>query len=118
MEAYPRDYVDHNLPLIVLSGLPSQSDVPRDAPEQWRSSLLEGGFRIRTDAAPLTGSVAEDLLRAFLAAGSSDAPWNSKATLTKTENGRSFCIKSVGRVGQTPSSAFLAALFQAAAVHH
>ena len=118
MEAYPKDYVEHNLPLIVLSGLPSQSDVPKDAPEQWRNSLLEGGFRIRTDAAPLTGSVAEVLLKAFLAAGSSDAPWNSRTTLAKTENGRGFCIKSVGRVGQTPSSALLAALLQAAVVHH
>ena len=112
MEDYPKDYVEHNLPLIVLSGLPYQSDVSKDAPEQSRNPLLEGGFRIRTDAAPLTGSTAEALLRAFLAADSSEGPWNNRARPAKTENGRSFRIKGVGRVGQTPSGALLATLFQ------
>ena len=118
MEAYPKDYVEHNLPLIVLSGLQSQSDPSKDASEQLRNPLLEGGFRIRTDSAPLTGSTAESLVRAFLAADSSDAPWNSRATSAKTKNGGSFRIKSVGRVGQTPSSAVLAALFQPLVAQH
>jgi hypothetical protein len=103
MEAYPKDYVEHNLPLIVLSGLPSQSDPSKEAPEQSRNPLLEGGFRIRTDAAPLTGSAAESLLQAFLAGDSSDAPWNNRPTPVKGDNGGTFRIKSVGRVGQTPS---------------
>src|SRR5207248_8802671 len=42
-------------------------------------------------------------LRAFLAGDSSDAPWNNRATPVKGENGGTFRIKSVGRVGQTPS---------------
>jgi trafficking protein particle complex subunit 11 len=112
MEAYPKDYVEHNLPLIVLSGLQAQSDISKDAPEQSLNPLLEGGFRIRTDAVPLTGSTAESILRAFLAADSSGASWNGRATPSKTENGVSFRIKSVGRVGQTPISALLAAFFQ------
>jgi trafficking protein particle complex subunit 11 len=112
MEAYPKDYIEHNLPLIILSGLQSQSDLSRDAPEQSRNPLLEGGFRIRTDAEPVTGSTAEGLLQAFLTADSSDSPWNSRATPKKTDNGGSFRIKSVGRVGQTPFSELLPALFQ------
>jgi hypothetical protein len=99
MEAYPKDYVEHNLPLIVLSGLPSHSEPSKEAPEQSHNPLLEGGFRIRTDAAPLTGSTAESLFRAFLAGDSSDAPWNNRATPVKGENGGTFRIKSVGRVG-------------------
>jgi hypothetical protein len=112
MEAYPKDYVEHNLPLIVLSGLLSQSDLSKEAPEQSRNPLLEGGFRIRTDAAPLTGSAAESLLQAFLAGDSSDAPWNNRPTPVKGDNGGTFRIKSVGRVGQTPSDALPAAFFQ------
>jgi hypothetical protein len=118
MEAYPKDYVEHNLPLIVLSGLPPQSDPSKEAPEQSRNPLLEGGFRIRTDAAPLTGSAAESLLRAFLAGDSSDAPWNNRATPVKGENGGIFRIKSVGRVGQTPSDALPAAFFQLSLSQH
>jgi hypothetical protein len=112
MEAYPKDYVEHNLPLIILSGLQAQSDLSKDTAEQSRNPLLEGGFRIRTDAAPVTGPTAERLLRAFLAADSSDIPWNSRATPKKTDNGGSFRIKSVGRVGQTPSRALLATSLQ------
>jgi hypothetical protein len=111
MEVYPDDYVVHNLPLIVLSGLPSESDASKITPEQLRNPLIEGGFRIRTDVAPLTGSPAETLLQAFLAADSSDTPWNSRATSGKIDNGGSFRINSVGRVGQTTSSASLAASF-------
>lgn len=118
MEAYPQDYVEHNLPLIILSGLQPQSDLSRDAFDQSRSPLLEGGFRIRTDAEPVTGSTAQSLLRAFLAADSSDTPWNSRATPQKAQNSGSFRIKSVGRVGQTPFSALLAALFQALLAQH
>ena len=118
MDAYPKDYVEHNLPLIILSGLQSHSDPSQDAPEQSRNPLLEGGFRIRTDAAPLRGTTAESLLRAFLAADSSDTPWNSRATPAKSENGGRFRIKSIGRVGQTPFSALLAALFQPLVAEH
>lgn len=108
MEAYPKDYVEHNLPLIILSGLQAQSELSKDAPGQLRDPLLEGGFRIRTDAPPVTGSTAETLLRAFLAADASDIPWNNRATPRRTENGGIFRIKSVGRVGQTPSGTWLA----------
>ena len=118
MEAYPKDYIEHNLPLIVLSGLPSQSDPSKEAPEQSRNPLLEGGFRIRTDTAPLTGSAAESLLRAFLAGDSSDAPWNNRPTPVKGDNGGTFRIKSVGRVGQTPSDALPAAFFQLFLLQH
>jgi hypothetical protein len=107
MEAYPKDFVEHNLPLIILSGLQAQSDLSKDVPDQSRNPLLEGGFRIRTDAAPVTGPTAERLFRAFLSADSSDTPWNSRATPKKTDIGGSFRIKSVGRVGQTPSRAVL-----------
>ena len=112
MEAYPKDYVEHNLPLIILSGLQGQSDLSKDAPEQSRNPLLDGGFRIRTEAAPVAGPTAERLLQAFLTADSSDTPWNSRAASKKTENGGSFRIRNVGRVGQTPSRARLATPFQ------
>jgi hypothetical protein len=105
MEAYPKDFVEHNLPLIILSGLQAQSDLSKDVPDRSRNPLLDGGFWIRTDAAPVTGPTAERLFRAFLSADSSDTPWNSQATPKRTDIGGSFRIKSVGRVGQTPSRA-------------
>lgn len=101
MEAYPEDYVEHNLPLILLSGLGAEPEASEETSERSRRLLLEGGFRIKTDTPPLTSSTAENLLRAFLSADSSEASWNNRASSTTDGDGR-FRIKRVGRVGQAP----------------
>ena len=101
MESYDEDYVAHNLPLILLSGLGTEPEVFHDHHARSKSILDDGGFRIKVDAPDLTDNTAESLLQAFLAADSAEDPWNSRATSVK-DNGGCFRIKRVGRVGQTP----------------
>lgn len=109
MEVYPEDYVEHNLPLVILSGLGGERDTSEETSERSRSLLLEGGFRIRADAAPVTGSTADALLQAFLFQDSSNVSWNSRATTTSDSVGN-FRVKRVGRVGQAPSGATVASI--------
>ncbi len=108
MELYPDDYVEHNLPLVILSGLGGEPDTFEETSERSRSLLLEGGFRIKAGAAPVTGSTANELLQAFLSRDSSNVSWNSRAT-SASDNVGNFRIKRVGRVGQAPSGAAVAA---------
>ena len=107
MEVFPEDYVEHNLPLVILSGLGGESDTSEETSERSRSLLLEGGFRIKADAAPVTGSTADALLQALLSRDSSNVSWNSRATSASDSVGN-FRIKRVGRVGQAPSGATVA----------
>lgn len=104
MDAYPEDYIVHNLPLILLSGL---EDDKEDAAvgDKSRTLLQEGGFRIKTDLPPVKTAAAQHLLQALLSYDSSDAPWSLKHA-AQAES-RLFCrVRSVGRVGQTPKSCF------------
>ena len=100
MEAYPPDYVQHNLPLILLSGLAASNDGNGVSSDNCRN-LLEGGFRIKSDAPPLTGRGAEALLQNFLATTSSDEHANGSSIAREHQGGR-YKIRSIGRVGQTP----------------
>lgn len=100
MEAFPKDYVDHNLPLICLSGI-GHDEQAASEPERRSGSLLkDGGFKIRTDVPPLTDAAAEIVLRAFLNFDSSNDTLNTAAASTRNSPG-AFKIKTVGRVGQT-----------------
>ncbi len=100
MDAYPPDYVSHNLPLVVLSGLGSAGSRSQHASQRASYPLLhEKGYRITSDIPPVTGPSAEQLLRTFLDADASKGPWNGRY-----EKGRmgtiGFRVKDVGRVGQ------------------
>ena len=100
MEAYPPDYVQHNLPLILLSGLATSHESNAVSADNSRT-LLEGGFRIRSDAPPLTGATAEVLSQIFLATGSSDQEADRRSAAGDHQGGR-YKIRSIGRVGQKP----------------
>lgn len=99
MNAFPSDYIVHNLPLLLLSGLESKPNKDQDAPDHSRVLLREGGFRIKIDAPPVSGSVAETLREALLKSDASAANWNGRA-LSANRYGGGYRIKSVGRVGQ------------------
>ena len=101
MDAFPHDYVVHNLPLIVLSGLGIDDDLLKQPSERSGALSHEGGFRIRTDLPTLTDHVAEDLLKEFLASDATHSPWISRAASTKYHAG-TYRIIRVGRVGQAP----------------
>ena len=98
MEAFSEDYVRHNLPLILLSGIGRSEEAVVDPRERSSNLLQEGGFRIRTDIPPLTDPAAENVLRAFLAFNSASDAHNGRSTSPKGGPG-AFKIKKVGRVG-------------------
>lgn len=100
MESYPADYVVHNLPLVLLSGLePDKAETPTG--EATQEYLAEGGFRVRAELAPLRHPQIKDLRAALLSYDGSNAPWRVQPA-DKTEQAHAFKIRSVGRVGQAP----------------
>lgn len=88
MDSYPQDYISHNRPLLLLSGL--QDAPPSDEPVP--DSLLEKGVKIVSDFPSLQGPIAEDLRNAFF-----EQDGSRVAKTRNSEDG--FKIKSIGRVG-------------------
>lgn len=97
MDAYPKDFIAHNLPLILLSGL---GFVNEDLSQTASYPLLhEKSFRITSDLPPVTGSNAKQLRRTFLDADTSKSPWNGRHDKERLYN-IGFRVKEAGRVGQ------------------
>jgi hypothetical protein len=103
MDAYPDDYVAHNLPFFLISGLGDSSDHDDSSLEGQYPLLKENGLQIESDFPPLIGSLADDLRSAFRDHDASDAPWNSRAH-TGQIAGNGVKIKNIGRVSWSPSS--------------
>ena len=99
MDAYPSEYIVHDLPLVVLSGLgqPEPDSRPGD------DLLLDGGYPVVSDLPPVTGERADQLLQDFHSHDGKDAAWNARAG---KGNGvaSGFAIRAVGRVGQAPNT--------------
>lgn len=102
MNSFPPDYLVHNLPLLFLSGLEPEN-TPDTPAGDTRTFLGDGGFRIRSDIPPLHHTLKNDLRATLLSYDRSEAPWRSQA-VDKPDQAHSFKIRSVGRVGQTPTS--------------
>lgn len=100
MNRFPNDYVLHNLPLLLLSGLNTSSQPELEPAGRAHEFLHEGGFRIKVDVPAVQGPLAEQLLHAFREQDASSIPWHSQSLSAR--NGRAFKILSVGRVGQRP----------------
>lgn len=98
MDRFPQDYVIHNLPLLLLSGLDTRRSPEPDLSGKSHDFLHEGGFRIRVDAPAVSGPLAEQLLQSFCDQDASNVPWHSQAFASR--HGRVFKIATVGRVGQ------------------
>lgn len=105
MDDYPPDYVAHNLPLILLSGLGPEPEEQADAsvetqPGQEPYPLLkENAIQIFSDFPVLTDSTATAVLNALLSQDASDTAWNSVKENARS-SGTRLRIKRVGRVGQ------------------
>jgi hypothetical protein len=100
MDAYPEDYVNHNLPLVLLSGLEADAEGDSEASSEY-PLLLERGTHIFSDFPPLSGGVAEELRSLLLQEDGSQMPWKSRVNVsgnTATAN-IAYRIKSSGRVG-------------------
>ncbi|ODH49704.1 hypothetical protein GX48_04229 [Paracoccidioides brasiliensis] len=108
MDAYPPDYVDHNLPLILLSGLGSDPN-PESDPQGSNSPhagaeyplLRDDGIEIFSDFPLLTDSTAERVLNVLLSQDAAGRPWNSKSEGLGAGAVR-FRIKRVGRTYTLP----------------
>ncbi|KAF2842389.1 hypothetical protein M501DRAFT_927446 [Patellaria atrata CBS 101060] len=92
MDAYPADYVAHNLPLIVLYGLSTHEDSQYSSTRS-HSPLQDRGAFINSEWPNLKGERAQELLRDFLKADGTNAPWSSKS---RTEL-IGFKFRAVGR---------------------
>ena len=99
MDAYPAEYVQHNLPFIVLSGLGATQELD---PPPLVQDLLPGRAvtSITSELPPVTGSKhTEALLQDFLSTDTTNAPWNGR-TSVRQGLAHGFRIRAVGRVGQ------------------
>ncbi|OGM43758.1 hypothetical protein ABOM_006876 [Aspergillus bombycis] len=102
MDAYPEDYVAHNLPFILLSGLePDSEDGSRPSCTEY-PLLHEKGVHIYSDLPPLSGSTAEELREILLAEDASRTPWEAKEVILVESAGIEYKIKSVGRSYRLP----------------
>ncbi|KAF2856219.1 hypothetical protein T440DRAFT_463559 [Plenodomus tracheiphilus IPT5] len=101
MEAYPPDYVVHNLPFIVLSGLGTSSELEPPASVQ---DVLPGRAVTTISAeTPLVASErAGELLQEFLSADGTKAPWNGRS-FSRRGLTHGFRIRAVGRHYQLPA---------------
>ncbi|KAJ5957822.1 hypothetical protein N7501_012101 [Penicillium viridicatum] len=103
MDAYPEDYVNHNLPLILLSGLEADPENDTETSSSY-PLLLEKGTHIFSDFPPLSGAVAEELRSLLLEEDSSQMPWKSRVTVSgnTTIANIGYRIKSSGRSCRLP----------------
>lgn len=95
MDAYPADYITHNLPLLVLSGLSEDETSKQDSASlESTSTLLKSHFPVvRSERGKWLRQEFEKLEGAHL-------PWN--ATAARSRNGLvGYRIRLVGRVRGT-----------------
>ena len=102
MDAFPEDYVAHNLPLVLLSGLGPDTGSPSAEDGTGDFTSDDGGIKIFSDFPTLTDSTAEELSKVLLDEDGSEAPWNARHNAGRT-GGVGFRVKQVGRVGQHSS---------------
>jgi hypothetical protein len=95
-DGYPSDYIAHNLPLVVLSGLSPAQPLVDNA--QVPDVYAGRGTEITAESPAVEGDRAEQLLQEFYHCTKTDDQWNSKPV-----QGRSgllgFRFRAVGRVG-------------------
>ncbi|PWY81793.1 hypothetical protein BO70DRAFT_315091 [Aspergillus heteromorphus CBS 117.55] len=102
MDAYPEDYVAHNLPFILLSGLESSSDDDQQPVRADYPLLKDKGVKIYSDFQPLSGSVAEELRRVLLEEDASRVPWEPRDDAYADPSKFEYRIKSIGRSYSLP----------------
>jgi solute carrier family 25 protein 38 len=93
-ESYPPEYVAHNVPFVVLSGLREgeESDIAQ-VPERYG----EGALRIHCDFPPVKKQRAESLVWAFRSFERKDDQWDTKPVV-EGSNVMGLKFKVVGRV--------------------
>lgn len=95
MDAYPKDYVKHNLPLVLLSGLGKRED---DGDSESLLPRQESGTRIQGSSPECGGDRARLLFDQFLAMDGSNV-WQNASSLPGPAGSMKFKFKTIGRVG-------------------
>ncbi|EZF34663.1 hypothetical protein H101_01794 [Trichophyton interdigitale H6] len=103
MDAFPPSYVDHNLPLVLISGLAAAGEAGEEAGEAIVSGVdgADGGVCVFSDFPPVSGAVADGLLAALLAEDASFWPWSSRYFSHKA-NGVGLRIQRASRTYTLP----------------
>ena len=102
MNSYPEDFVVHNLPLVILTGLEPINNPETPFGEKSYEFLGDGGFRIRAELPPLQHALTSELRAALLSHDSTKSVWRAQSS-DKVDQAPTLKIRSVGRVGQTPA---------------
>ena len=97
MEAYPPEYVTHNLPLIVLSGLitGAQEHSVRDELRE----IFGTAAVINSDSPLVASELGQQLLQDFMSADGSAQAWSAEAGRGKVGL-MGFKFKVIGRVSR------------------
>ncbi|EME50369.1 hypothetical protein DOTSEDRAFT_145191 [Dothistroma septosporum NZE10] len=98
MDAYPPLYTEHNLPLVLLSGLGEREDTGH----QPHIPRRESGAKIHGDSPDSRTDLAERLLGELLALDGSDHAWNSGA-LPGPSGAIKYQMKTIGRSYTLPA---------------
>jgi hypothetical protein len=86
MDGYAPAYVAHNVPLLVVSGLGTQS--------QDKSKVLGSAIQIVSEIPPVESEDGHILLRHFKDSDGGDLAWNAREYSGRNK----FRVKAVGRV--------------------
>lgn len=99
MEAYPPQYVEHNLPLVLLSGLGEHEDIdPLSVPHKRQDS----GAKITTESPECQNEKSEQVLREFMSFDGRAQAWNSTSLPGPTGTIR-YRMKTIGRSYTLPA---------------
>ncbi|KAI7662561.1 hypothetical protein KC318_g8805 [Hortaea werneckii] len=97
MEAYPAPYVQHELPLVYLSGLGEQEDSLDAAP----LPRQESGSKVTTSSETCTDERAQQLLEELMKHDGSSRAWNSEALPGPTASLK-YRMKPISRTFNLP----------------
>lgn len=96
MDEFPTGCMDHNVPLLLVSGLTTAPTKPLlTAPE-----LKEHGILIRSEVSPIESREAKSILHYIQSTDATNLPWNPGDGSRKYR----FKVKPVGRVCLLPMS--------------
>jgi len=97
MEAYPEDYIAHNVPLVTLSGL---GEPEEDQYRNPQTTLKQPGHgvKISSELPCLPESQASIIREEFLKVNSHTSPWNVTHDSGRSEH-IDYLLTSIGRVG-------------------
>ncbi|CAK4033998.1 Hypothetical predicted protein [Lecanosticta acicola] len=100
MEAYPPQYVQHNLPLVLLSGLGEHETTHQSSSIQPRRA--ESGAKIAIGARECRNEQSRQLLGEFVSRDGTGDAWNGVALPAPPASMR-FRIKTIGRTYTLPA---------------